>query len=464
MTDAAPPVVNILPLAILLVAGLLALVVLLRNPITRGATLAVLGVLLIVLPVLAGFWYLLLAAPDSPQYSYTVGDVPASIAPGRAAPSQGYLDDSGSEYVDDSSRTHAIPNRPAPSRHSTPSWAVVAKLAVAGLAVILSIGLVAAVLVLLRNRATRRPTAIVLGGLLALGAAGFLLLLLANRPSLREDTATVASKPPPKHAEAWTHKPDVASAPVSPSPVPPPPRKGVVFRALVRALAAAADPDIRPGTAPLAESPEPREQLAAAPAAETSEPRSPPSAAEAERPARPKEVNRVHVVISGNSKTTRHGGIERPDWIGTSPRLEGDDYRVTALVGPYATLEERENDTPKALQAALDEYVKANLGPEAVGQVRLSSDELWKRAVKEYVDEPYDGPPGSDQALTLRHLLLKFDKKLQGEIKEQWRRVQNEGIIAGRLQYAGTVLAAVLALLAVVYGGLRIWGRGAFSR
>jgi len=137
-----------------------------------------------------------------------------------------------------------------------------------------------------------------------------------------------------------------------------------------------------------------------------------------------------------------------PDWIDTEPGLVGDTYQVSLQIGPFQTLPECEAKLPEALDQALHDYVRQYLGPAAAAKVRFPSETLEKELVKERWEETRlfetVGP------MKQLHLLLEFDPKMQQEIARRWDQAR----LNSRLWYTGTGLAAVLALLAVVYVGL----------
>ncbi len=143
---------------------------------------------------------------------------------------------------------------------------------------------------------------------------------------------------------------------------------------------------------------------------------------------------------------------ERPDWVGAEARRVGDAYQMSIDVGPWATRLECDAHLPEALQEALDKYVTICLGDEAAGKVRLPPDELRKALIREEWEETRQYTVGPMRHL---HVLLAFDPKFKDHVQQQWRRE----IVAGRLWGAGGAVAAVLSVLLVSFGYLKITGQ-----
>ncbi len=139
----------------------------------------------------------------------------------------------------------------------------------------------------------------------------------------------------------------------------------------------------------------------------------------------------------------------RPAWVEAPPRRDGDAYRMSITVGPYTTRLECDAKLPEALQSALDQYVETCLGPKAVGRVRLPPDYLRKQLVKQQWEETIQASFGPMKQL---HVLLQFDQKTKNRIEDEW----NSAIVAGRLWYTGTGVAAALVILCVAFGYLKM--------
>jgi hypothetical protein len=238
----------------------------------------------------------------------------------------------------------------------------------------------------------------------------------------------------------------IAEVPAEPAPSPTPDRS--VLRALTKAFAKGFDPDNAKSS-----------NGATTPAAAPAVPKPQPMHVEKEpSPWKPDPDRRKLVVLSRFGQTTRTmtGSFDRPKWVEDRPGLKGDNYCMTALTVPYSTLEERKAETDKALTSALAEYVRAYLGSEAADEVTLPAERLWNETVRECFEEPVEPPPGMDQALTVRHLRMEFDPLMQERLKDLWRETQNRTIVLARLWRAGTGLAAVLGVLTIAFGCLKI--------
>jgi hypothetical protein len=137
-----------------------------------------------------------------------------------------------------------------------------------------------------------------------------------------------------------------------------------------------------------------------------------------------------------------------PGWIDMEPELVGDTYRVSVVIGPFQTRPECDAALPDALDRALADYTRRYLGPAAAAKVHFPSEVLEERLVQERWEETKQfetvGP------MKQLHVLLEFDATMQQDIAIRW----DEARLSSRLWYTGTGLAALLALLAVAYGGL----------
>ena len=135
-------------------------------------------------------------------------------------------------------------------------------------------------------------------------------------------------------------------------------------------------------------------------------------------------------------------------WVITEQRLVGDVYQMSAVVGPCATRAECDERLPELRKAALAEYAE-KLRPAGAGGVRFPTEAFEDRVV---CKDPRELTNHYEKAGRLKqlHVLLEFEPDLVQDIKDQWI----QGMVAQRLWYTGTGLTALLALLAVAYGGL----------
>jgi len=146
----------------------------------------------------------------------------------------------------------------------------------------------------------------------------------------------------------------------------------------------------------------------------------------------------------------------RPDWVNALPRKIGDAYQISVEVTPFATQLERDTaDVPKALQNALNQYVRLQLGAEAAGQVQLPPEELSQCIKDEWAMTVYH----SGHPMTHLYLLLEFDSRMKDRVAQEWKQVREEkrqALIARRLWRTGMGVAAGLLLLATLFLTLRI--------
>jgi hypothetical protein len=95
------------------------------------------------------------------------------------------------------------------------------------------------------------------------------------------------------------------------------------------------------------------------------------------------------------------------------------------------------------MQGAVDCYARRQLGPRAVGQIRLSEAELRSLIREEWeTAEEYGAVPTK----TL-HVLLVFDPAMQTRIRTLWE----SAVITRRLEYAATGLTSGLLLLGILF-------------
>lgn len=153
----------------------------------------------------------------------------------------------------------------------------------------------------------------------------------------------------------------------------------------------------------------------------------------------------------------------RPDWVGEPPRRVGDAYQVSLDVDPYTTIEESDSALPAKINAAVDDYVGQLIGPQARGRIRLPMeyiDEHVKRDDWQEWRKHAMGPVTVD--MVHRHVLLRFDNAVNDHIRQMWKR----SIVNERVAGAAALGGGVLALVAMVYGYLRLdlATRGAYRR
>ncbi len=153
-----------------------------------------------------------------------------------------------------------------------------------------------------------------------------------------------------------------------------------------------------------------------------------------------------------------------PPWVDAEPQptADGDGYQMSIEVGPFLARADCDAELPEELQQATARYIAdhPDFGPAAARRVRLSEDYIRSHIVQSEYEESVENPLGpeikldadEDAPWTSLHVLLEFDRKVNDDIKKMWK----ETIVQQRLWYAGTGLATILGLLAVVFGSLKI--------
>ena len=146
----------------------------------------------------------------------------------------------------------------------------------------------------------------------------------------------------------------------------------------------------------------------------------------------------------------------RPGWVDAPPRLVGDAYQMTIMVGPYTTRQECDAKLPEDSRKPSIATSKMCLGGPAGGANRAAPDYL-RQLVKDQWEEVRQYSVGP---MTQLHVLLQFDRRVKDRVLEEHQRA----IVAGRLWLTGVGLTVGLAGLAVLYGYLRMTGaKGASS-
>lgn len=152
----------------------------------------------------------------------------------------------------------------------------------------------------------------------------------------------------------------------------------------------------------------------------------------------------------------------RPKWVDASGQQVGGVYRTTAAVGPYTTRAECERELPRELRAAVDEYVEIYLGPNAVHRVELPLDYVREKIVEEEWLETRQVTvsPTKQVPMVRLHVLLGFDREVNGRLDQAWRRA----VVHGKLWALGTAGSVALLVLSTFWGYLKtdLATRGAY--
>lgn len=151
-----------------------------------------------------------------------------------------------------------------------------------------------------------------------------------------------------------------------------------------------------------------------------------------------------------------------PAWVGAGPQQTADGYQISIVVGPYTKRSECDAAMPAELQTAVALYIADYLGSKAARRVRLAPVYIRQNVVQQEWEEAVENPldpkvrvllePEEKGPLTQVHLRLLFDRRVNDRIDQQWK----QAIVSERLWYVGTGMAALLAVLSVVFAGLKI--------
>jgi hypothetical protein len=176
--------------------------------------------------------------------------------------------------------------------------------------------------------------------------------------------------------------------------------------------------------------------------------------AAAETPSAETAASFVAKVVPTSAAPAAEPTPTRPAWVEASPKLVGDVYQVPLAVGPYESRLECDRRLPAALEQAVDEYVRQDLGAEAVGQIRLPRQYLRSHLVSQVWEEQRKVTVTSTEKvpMVLLHVLVAFDADVKILLRETWHRV----VIFQRLRTVGLAAAGVLVLLATFWAYLRI--------
>jgi hypothetical protein len=411
--------------------------VLLANPKTRAAGFVVLVAPLVLIAVAAAFWWFSGMGVPQREMAWQPSRVARTadrgyadvdnVAPGHASSSPIHYDDETGNVVEKGANV-----APAP-RSTSESHDVRLKLFV--LAVPL-LGALAALLALISFPKTRAAgMSLVAVGTLLLAPLGAFWLAgsMQAESHWQSRTATVSmdSAGYPTARKAITRKTDGVTS-LSPSEVKKSREEWLdsSFPQIAEHYKAMAERDDQAAPPPAAAKKGPAETKAAA------------------TPQPPKTDAKPAVKPPATPPAAPAKGT--PAWVNSPPRVVGDAYQMAIVVGPWKTRHECDIDLPKELQKALDHYAEMCLGEPTGARIPLSYDFLRQQVVKEQWQEEIELPVAGQ--MTQLHVLLRFDHTIKDRLLEERQR----GIITARLWMGGAGLAAVLWLLAVVYGYLRV--------
>lgn len=154
----------------------------------------------------------------------------------------------------------------------------------------------------------------------------------------------------------------------------------------------------------------------------------------------------------------------RPEWVDRKPTQVGDAYQVSVASGPQEKPGECAAALDEQLKKAVAAYIDEYLGPEAVGNRRVSDLITYDPG---YIKSHLIKSGGlfeeklkmSFGPMFQTHALLEFGPAFRTELdgrRGDLQRYAREVAMAYRLRGLACGFAAVLSLLAVVFGYLRL--------
>lgn len=196
------------------------------------------------------------------------------------------------------------------------------------------------------------------------------------------------------------------------------------------------DGEHRPAEAPLAD-----ELENGPPPNETIDDQQPQPAA-ADNGPRPAWVDAPAARLGGAYRT-------RVAWADAPTGLVGGIYRTRLEVGDYATREECDRNLPEALQQAVKAYAERLIGEGAGRRTNVPLPYIHEHIVKQEWEEH---PVASFGPMVRLHVLMEFDQNDRDYIKD----LHQQALVAERLKYTAVATGGLFALLATVFGYLKL--------
>ncbi|HEX3728026.1 MAG TPA: hypothetical protein VHV08_17365 [Pirellulales bacterium] len=139
----------------------------------------------------------------------------------------------------------------------------------------------------------------------------------------------------------------------------------------------------------------------------------------------------------------------RPAWIDAPAKLDHSVYRVAVKSGLYVSVPECQRALDSTIKAEADHYIDEYLGEGASELVDVGRKFLRDHVLKSEFNDVVHVSVGPMHQI---YALLEFDDDARAEFHNRWRNA----VVTHRLWYAGSVGALSLALLATVYGYLKL--------
>jgi hypothetical protein len=172
--------------------------------------------------------------------------------------------------------------------------------------------------------------------------------------------------------------------------------------------------------------------------------------ADAIDPTRPDQSVALSDTAANNSGSVRESrGASRPAWMDTAHGRVGDVYRTTVTVGPWLTRAECEEQLPDMLRQAVQRYADRLLGEGKGKSVDLDMSYIHDHIVR---DEWMERREQTIETMTYLHELLEFDQAANRAIDASYKQT----VVRGRLVYTAVSGGALLGLLSIVFGYLKL--------
>jgi hypothetical protein len=155
-------------------------------------------------------------------------------------------------------------------------------------------------------------------------------------------------------------------------------------------------------------------------------------------------------------------GQAPPDWINAAPGRDGDTYYTTLTVGPWKSAQECEEELSPRLAEAVSKYVDNYLGAGASKTFDIPLSYIHDHIIRDRYVQEFESETAAVNTMVNLHVRLAFDGRTRAQLKRMYREAQVESRL---LEVAGGA-AAVLLVLATVFGYLKLdtLTRGYYTR
>ena len=163
--------------------------------------------------------------------------------------------------------------------------------------------------------------------------------------------------------------------------------------------------------------------------------------------ATPETPSTETTVAASQTNTSTLSGA---DFFSSPPGLTAQgDYRVIIHAGPYTNLSDCEADLAEERDAALIQYARRLLGPDAADRIDFERFE-FQNAIRERRRTDSTTHPEFGPMYNL-YAELTFDRSLQKRLRSEY----HDAVVRDRLRFTGVASGSVLLLLSAVFGYLK---------